>query len=64
MATKKKKYQAYVIGKETLIGGRKEHYSIWFDKKQTASDWLSVIKKGNRDAGRKIASSGIRSKVA
>tara|TARA_Y100000310_G_scaffold310944_1_gene356732 strand:+ start:1021 stop:1215 length:195 start_codon:yes stop_codon:yes gene_type:complete len=59
----KKQYQAFVIGKVTLIGGRKEHFSVWFDTKKTAQDWLSVIKQGNREANRVVAKSGIKSRI-
>lgn len=60
----RKQYQAYVIGSVTLIGGRKEHYSVWFETKKLAQDWLSVIKEGNKKARRAIARSGIKSRPA
>ena len=64
MARTKKQYQAYVLGKTILLGGRKEHRSIWFNTKKLAGDWLSVIKKGNKDANRIVAKSGIMSRPA
>ena len=49
-------------GKGVLIGGVKEHVSIWFNTKKDAERWLEVIKEGNEDADRDVASATIQSK--
>lgn len=46
-------------GKGTLLGGVKVHRSSRFKTRASAQSWLKQAVKGNRDAGRDVASSGV-----
>lgn len=48
-------YRAVVVGEGLLLGGVKTHKSSWFKTKQEALDWTWAIRRGNAEAGRRIA---------